>query len=499
MRLKIKDMDLATGGPLVVVLNENDAKVWDLHQGDRVKIACRGKKAVAILNFAESIRAVPRGHIGCYGEVLAKLGARKNALAEISLQEKPKSVQYIKKKLNGETLSYGEFYGIVRDIAENRLSDIELTYFVSACHTNVMTMRETIDLTKAMINTGEVLKVRRKPVLDKHCVGGVAGNRTTMLVVPILAAAGITVPKTSSRSITSPAGTADTVEVLAPVSFTMPKMRQIVNRVGACMVWGGAINLAPADDRIIKVEHPLSIDSRSQLLASIIAKKASVSSTHVLVDIPIGRGAKIDNMKQALVLKKQFEIVGRSVGMKMKVIITDGSQPIGNGLGPALEARDVLWILRNDEKGPADLRQKSIMMAGLGLEIAGRAARGEGMKKARQILESGKAYRKFLEIIRAQGGREILPENIPTGKFVHDVVAQKSGRIVHIDNTAISKIARIAGAPLDKLAGIYLYRHKGDSVRKGELLYTIYASNEQRMYFATNIMQENNAFEIKIT
>lgn len=497
MNLKIKDMDLATGGSLIVVLNENDAKLWDLHQGDRIGIIYKDRKAVAILNFAESEKTVPRNYLGCYEEVLAKLKVRERMKVAIELEEKPKSVQYIKKKLNGHALSYNEIYEIVKDIADNKLSDVELTYFVSACHTNIMTVQETIDLTKAMIKTGGILRLKKKLVIDKHCVGGVAGNRTTMIVVPIAAAAGLIVPKTSSRSITSPAGTADTVEVLTKVSFTLKKVKQIVEKVGACMVWGGAINLAPADDRIIRVEHPLSIDSRSQLLASIIAKKASVSAKHVLVDIPVGRGAKIEDKKKALALKKQFETIGKSVGIKMHVIITDGCQPIGNGMGPALEARDVLWVLRNDEKGPQDLKEKSIMMAGKLLEMTGKAKKGEGKRKAFEILESGKAYKKMLEIIKAQSGRKILPENIPIGKFTLDVAAPKSGKVSHIDNSSISKIARLAGAPFDKGAGIYLYRHRSDAVKKGELIYTIYSDNMQRLKFAEAQMKESIGFEIK--
>src|SRR3989344_2973457 len=497
MKLKIKDMDVETGGPLVAVMHVDDAKMLDFHHGDRVRPTYNDRKAVSILNLAESKRSVPIGSIGCYEEVLRKLGAKGGQKVGIALEEKPASVQYIKKKLNGGTLTYKEFYQIVSDISQNKLNDIELTYFVSACHTNVMTLRETIDLTKAMIATGDVLKLKKKPVIDKHCVGGVAGNRTTMIIVPILAAAGLTVPKTSSRSITSPAGTADTVEVLTKVSFNVDRMKKIVNKIGACMVWGGSINLAPADDRIIRVEHPLSIDSRSQLLASIIAKKASVSATHVLVYIPVGRGAKIETMDKARDLKRQFEVIGRSVGISIKVIITDGSQPIGNGLGPALEARDVMWILRNDEKGPRDLRKKSVMMAGLILEMAGKARKGQGKEKALDLLESGKAYKKMQEIIRAQGGKVKRPEDLPIAKFAQDVFAAKSGRITHIDNTYISKIARAAGAPRDSTAGVYLYLHKNDLVKKGEILFTIYSNSRQRLDFAREQTRLNVGFEIK--
>ena len=217
-------------------------------------------------------------------------------------------------------------------------------------------INESVSLTKAMINTGEILKLNKYPVMDMHCIGGVAGNRTTMIIVPIVASAGLTIPKTSSRSITSPAGTADTMEVLSNVSFSIKEIKKVIRKTNACLVWGGSVNLAPADDKIIRIEHPVSLDPEGQLLASILAKKRSASATHLLIDIPIGKGSKIENRKKALHLKRLFESISKKLGIKIKVIITDGSQPVGNGIGPGLEARDVLWVLKNDSKQPLDLK-----------------------------------------------------------------------------------------------------------------------------------------------
>ncbi len=508
MKVNVKVMSLSTGGPLIAVLNSKDANAWDVHLGDRIGISLdtnstnssvftNSKEVVAIVDYSDDDSDIMPGMIGCYKELANKLCVQNGQQIHIHLEQKPESITYIKKKLNGEKLSYNELFSIISDIVDNKLSDIEITYFVAACHTTVMTMGETINLTKAMIKTGEVLKFNNGPVIDKHCVGGVAGNRTTMVVVPILIAAGLRVPKTSSRSITSPAGTADTMEVLTRVTLNSEEMKNVVAKTGGCIIWGGAISLAPADDKIIKVEHPVSIDSRAQLLASIMAKKASVGATHVLVDIPVGRGAKIENKKKALELKKQFEIVGRSVGMKIKAIITDGSEPIGNGMGPALEARDVLFVLRNDLKSPKDLKDKSAMIAGLILEMAGKAKKGEGKKKALELIKSGKAYVKFQEIITAQGGKEILPEEIGMAKYSYDIIAGKNGKIKHIDNEIIAKIARVAGAPYDKQSGLYLYKHKYDVVKKGEKLYTVYSNNMDRLDFTKKIVKASSGVEIK--
>ncbi len=497
MRLKVKDVDIATGWPLVAVLNEIDALKLDLHHGDRIKIKKEKKRVIAIIDISESKKTVPSGQIGLYEEVLTKLNAKSGNFVDVSLVEKPASIQYIKKKLKGKELSYEEFYQIIDDIIKNKLSEIEITYFVSACYTKGLDLDETVSLTKAMVNTGEILKLAKYPVMDKHCIGGVAGNRTTMIVVPIIAAAGLTIPKTSSRSITSPAGTADTMEVLCNVCFSIKEIKNIVRKTNACLVWGGSVNLAPADDKIIRIEHPVSLDPDGQLLASILAKKKSVSATHLLVDIPVGKGAKIKSRKKAFHLKRLFEAISKKLGIKIMVVITGGSQPIGNGIGPALEARDVIWVFENDLRQPLDLREKSVKMAGLLLEIGGKAKKGAGAKKALKILESGSAYRKMMEIIKAQGGKKIKAEDINIGKFAYNFRAKKSGVITHIDNKSISKIARAAGAPLDKGAGIYLHKHVKEHIKRNEKIFTIHAKNRQKLSYAVNVLKKTDGIIIK--
>ena len=325
-------------------------------------------------------------------------------------------------------------------------------------------------------------------IVDKHCIGGVPGNRTTMIVVPMLAAAGLTVPKTSSRSITSPAGTADTMEVLCPVSIDVKKMKKIVKKANACMVWGGGpMNLAAADDKLIKIRHPLSLDPEGMLLASILAKKAAVGATIVLIDIPLGKQTKIKTKKQARRLKKKFVAIGKKLGMRVKVVVTDGSKPIGNGIGPALEARDVLWLLRGDPRAPRDLRAKSLHVASVMMEMAGIK---NPLETAHVMLETRLAYKKMQEIIKLQGGNpNIDPDKIPLGKFTHDIKADKTGIIDSINNKTISKIARVAGAPEDKGAGLYLHKTVGHRVAEGDVLFTIYAESEQKLGYALHILE----------
>jgi len=497
MKLEIKDMDISSGGPLVGVLNETDAEKMDLHRGDRVKITRKGKVETVLLNIGESEKAVGEGKIGLYEEVLDSLKLKHGDRVEMFPARKPLSIDYIKKKMDGLRLTKKEIYQIVWDIVHNKLSSIELTYFVAACYSNELDIRETTLLTKAMASYGDILKLKRHPIMDKHCIGGVAGNRTTMVIIPILAAAGVTIPKTSSRSITSPAGTADTMEVLAKVDIPIKKMKSIVEKINACIVWGGALNLAPADDKIIRVERPLAIDAQSQLLASVMAKKAAVSATHVLVDIPTGKGAKLLNERKALQLKKDFEGLAKRLGIKAKVIITNGKEPIGNGIGPCLEARDVLWVLKNDKKGPEDLKRKSLMMAGLMLEMAGKASRDNGFSLAKKILESGKAYKKMKEIIKMQGKRIDDPSKVKLGKVKYDVMAKRNGVVKAISNRAVSKIARVAGAPECKGAGIYLYKHVGDKVKKGDKLFTVYCHDKGKLEFVRYAWQKLVAIVVK--
>ncbi|MBI4440105.1 AMP phosphorylase [Candidatus Woesearchaeota archaeon] len=482
MELKVKDMDIATGGPLVVILNKVDAHRYDLHNLDRIIASNGRKKATVILDIAESEKAVPSGRIGLFEEVLAVLGAKSNDTVRIKVSRKPDSVSFIRSKLDGKTLNPEEIDQIVKGIVNSELSDVELTYFISGCYTNGLSNRETIALTRAIVKYSDRINVKDGPVLDKHCTGGVPNNRTTMIIVPILTSLGFYVPKTSSRSITSPAGTADTMEVLAPVSFPIPKIKEILKKVNGCIVWGGGLNLASADDKLIKLRNPLYLDPEGMLLASILAKKLAVSATHVLIDIPVGEETKIKSMARAFRLKKRFEHIGKKLGMKISVFISDGSEPIGNGMGPALEARDVLYILRNDRRAPSDLREKSITMCVKMLEMLGNPNSREVIE---QILKSGNAYKKMMQIIKAQGGNpDILPGDIKLGKFTYDCRSKKSGKLVNIDNRVVAKVARIAGAPLDKGAGIYFYRHRGDKIKKRDILYTVYSDNSQRLAYA---------------
>ena len=400
------------------------------------------------------------------------------------------SFRAIAKKMAAQHLSREEINSIVSDISNKKLHESDIARFLVATQKHGMSSKEICWLTESMANTGEILSWKDKIVGDKHCIGGIAGNRTSPIVVAICAAAGITMPKTSSRSITSAAGTADTVETIARVDLSIEEIRRVIDKAGACLVWGGSLGLVPLDDMMIRLERTLNLNPVPQLLASIFSKKLSAGSTHILIDIPYGKSAKVDKAK-ALKLKKEFLLLGKHFKKKVKVVLTDGSQPIGNGVGPILEMFDVLSVLRRDN-GPTDLENKSVMLAGQLLEMTGKSTKGKGEEKARHLLDSGQALRAFERIIDAQG--RIKPTL--RAPFSFTIFANRSGKIKHIDNKHVNYLAKFLGCPTDKGAGVYLHKHVGESVSKGEPVMTLYAESKGNLRIGKDFLSKNFTFSI---
>ena len=433
------------------------------------------KKLIKVRNLKPALQE------GDYLEALADknavfsfLRATEDDTALIVINTATNLISDIKLNLANSGLPSGAYNWF--DLMNNELSSVEAAYFVASAYVQRLSYEEEEALTKAMVNAGETIKFSKGPIVDKHCIGGVPGNRITPIVVPVIASCNIKMPKTSSRAITSASGTADTIEAIARVSFNKKEIQKIVNKHYGCMVWGGNLNIAPADEKIIEVEYPLSIDAESQLIASILSKKIAVGATHVLIEIPVGKETKIKTKKEGERLKEKFIRFGKKFGMKVFVNICDGSQPIGKGIGKNLEIRDVLWVLCGDKRGPIDLKEKSIKTANQLLKLL------NIKKDAREIINSGAAFDKFKEIIEAQEGK--IPKYIKVGKYSKNILSKKSGKIKHISNYNINKVARFAGSPQDSGAGIYIYKKVGDSVKKGETLFTIYSENKDKLKFA---------------
>ncbi len=453
----------------------------------------RRQRVLAVLNVVDDERITRGDELGLSEQAFAQLDVEEGHAVRIAHAEPPPSISAVHRKIAGERLDLEDFRGIARDIAEHRYSKTEMAAFLVASSQAGLEREEVLYMTQAMVECGDRLDWGESLVADKHCIGGIPGNRTSMLIVPIIAAHGMLMPKTSSRAITSPAGTADTMALLARVQLPPEQLREIVRCQRGCLAWGGAAQLAPVDDILISVERPLSLDSQGQMVASILSKKVAAGSTHLLVDIPMGPTAKVRHMGEALKLRKLFEFVGDRLGLHLEVVISNGRQPVGRGVGPVLELRDVMQVLNNDPQAPADLRQKALWLAGRVLEFDPDVRGGQGYAIARDILDSGRALDKMQKIIEAQGRN---PETVAVGRLRHRVEAPADGFVTAIDNLQIARIARLAGAPMDKGAGVDLLKKLGDSVQRGETLYFIHADFPSDFRFAQEAAAKDIGFRI---
>lgn len=422
-------------------------------------------------------------------------------LYKMATDEKQEAIDAIRKKLTGKTLTYHEIFAIMDEIATNRLGPVLTTYFAAAGFTAGFNNEELYFLTRAMVETGPVLKFKGI-VADKHSTGGVAGTRTTMIVVPIIAAAGYQIPKTSSRAITSPAGTADTMEVLAPVIFPPKDMEKLVAKTGGCIVWGGHLGLAPADDIIIQVESPLAFESFDKIIVSIMAKKVASGATHLVLDIPVGRTMKIQHFRDAEIIAKKFTYLAKKFGIHVTADASEIRQSAGRGIGPVLEARDVLEVLEQHPDRPLALEARALRLAGKLLNLCFADTPGKkhlnGEDAAREILVSGRALAKMREIIAAQGGNsDVQSVDLQPASHKHEVRAKKHGRVHGIDNKEITTICRILGNPDDKKAGMYLNRKLDEVVDKNDILYTLYSSDAWKLKEAVETLKNVPIYSIE--
>ncbi len=445
----------------------------------RVEVRVGTRSLVATLNV------VVGGWLGLHEVALSEAAWRHldpapGAHAEFAHPEPAQSASVLRRKVFGGRLDGNDFDALMRDVVADRLSELELAALVTACAGDRLDVAETIALTRAMVQVGERLDWGAGMVLDKHCVGGLPGNRTTPIVVAVIAALGYRIPKTSSRAITSPAGTADTVEVMTPVALDLPAMRRVVEREGGCLVWGGNVRLSPADDVLIRVERPLDFDSDGQLVASVVSKKVAAGSTHVLIDVPVGPTAKVRNESSAEALSGRLHGTAEALGLEVQIICTDGRQPVGMGIGPALEARDVLRVLRNQADAPADLRARALELASALLGMTGDDSAEQARRRAEYALASGQALAKFLAICEAQGGfRE--PTQAP---YRHEVVADRDGIVAALDNRRLAKVAKLSGAPVSATAGVECAARIGHAIRRGEPLFIVHAATPGELDYA---------------
>jgi thymidine phosphorylase len=482
-------MGIDTHQELVVYMHEecHICIAEGFNASSRLAIKFNHKEIIATLNVSSG-KILNSGQIGLSKIALQRLNVQTGDKVIVKHAPVVHSLSAVRKKIFGESLNDSELRSIISDISSHRYSDIEISSFLSICAGNRLNTDEIISLTKAMVECGQrLLWPNHKRIFDKHCIGGLPGNRTTPIVVSIVSAAGLTIPKTSSRAITSPAGTADTMECLTHVNLELADIRRVVDTTGACLAWGGAVNLSPADDILIRIEKALDLDGEGQLIASVLSKKIAAGSTDVLIDIPVGKTAKVRSQEKAQHLVKLFNTVAKACNINVKCVITDGSKPIGQGIGPVEEARDILAVLNQQPEAPQDLRERALFLAANLIDMAENSGFEHALSKATTVLDTGQALTQFNAILSAQGGVKHL-EQAP---YSHTVLAKKNGHIAAIDNRKLARIARLAGAPENKNAGLRLCANVGDSVTAEQPLFILFTQSAGEQDYALNYYAHN--------
>jgi thymidine phosphorylase len=465
-----------------IILMRTDCPVCraeGLTSRSRILVTCGTRSVIATLHQIED-DWLPISEAGLSEAAWKRLGAVPGADLSIAHAPTLPSLSDVRQRMTGRRLGADAFDRIISDIASGKYSDVHLAAFISACSTLKLDLGEMKALTHAMVGAGERLSWDADLVIDKHCIGGLPGNRTTPIVVAILASQGLTIPKTSSRAITSPAGTADTMETLTRVDLSMSEIRRVVEAEGGCLAWGGAVQLSPADDVLIRIERALDIDAEGQLIASVLSKKIAAGATHVVLDLPVGPTAKLRSRPDAEALIEHMTAVAGGFGLQTRFVLSDGNQPVGRGIGPALEAWDVLHVLQRQPAAPLDLRARAITLAGAALELAGRVAEGQGGDVAREALDDGSAWSKFQAICEAQGGLRVPP----VADHSAPLLPRLAGRLTRIDNRKLARLAKLAGAPERPAAGVTLHKRLGDWLNRDEPIATIHAEAPGELAYA---------------
>ncbi|OLS27803.1 MAG: AMP phosphorylase [Candidatus Heimdallarchaeota archaeon LC_2] len=477
--MKVKILDNIDTRAEIVYISPEDNDPRDA-QTELAQLILDQKKKLVHVVISDM---VIKGEIGIPKNLGDRLNIQTGNAIAIKPRHRPVSYPLIMKKYDHKKWSGEDLRIIIDDMYQGNVSDLEYAAFTLAMQYESLDMDETEQLTRAFTLHGETIEFN-EPVYDKHSIGGIPGNKVSLLIVPIIAASGLLIPKTSSRAITSPSGTADTMEVLCDINFSAQEILEIAPKTRGMLVWGGQLNLAPVDSEIIKrVERPLSLDPESVIIASILSKKLSTGVKHMVLDMPTGAETKMITRNDSKQLSHLFVEIGRKVGIEVECALTYADQPVGHAIGPALEAREAIATLMG--KGPRSVLEKSIELSGILFEMAGLAQRGKGSVIAEEIVKSGKAIKKFWEIVEAQGGNpNTTLEDIQVGQYTAPIHAKEDGYITQISNSQIKVIATALGCPSDKKSGMIIKRKAGEFVKKGDTIIELFSSRENALDIA---------------
>ena len=469
----------------------NAYKIDDIKSITKIEVHGGAEPVGAFLEVVDDESIVHQGQLGMNKQAFEQLNLPEGANVTISLANVSSSVASIKRKISGNVLYDSEYKAIVKDIVSRKYSNMDIASFLVATG-SFMTVQEVLALTEALAGDENITWDKENIVVDHHCMGGVPGNKTDIIITAIVAAYGLPIPKTASYSLTSCAGVADTFSVLANVDLDEKNLKKIVNEHRGAIVSYTGLPITYANKIISSVQRSIGMATQEHVLASILAIKIATGITHLLIDIPVGSSSHIKTTADALKLRKMVEYIGDMLNIHVDAVITDGSEPIGNGVGPVLEARDVMKVLRNKENAPQDLMEKSLFLAGRIIEFDPKVRGGQGYHIAKEILTSGRALEALNRIIYAQG----KAPQAQLGRLTREITALKSGVIESIDNSRITRIGVLAGAQQSAGAGLDLIRKVGDEVERGDVIYRIHSVNPNDFAFANSAIDSDNGYEI---
>ena len=510
LTLKVQLIDVQDGEEEIVVLNENDAREYWINAFDKVEITYLDSKFV--VNADLSKHYIKQWFVGIFDEVAQKYNLKDWDIVSVHFTQRDSlTVDAIRKKMRWESLNYDEIYSIIKDISDNKLTDILITYYVASSFFKDTSDEETYLTAKAMADTWITFKYPKWEIIaDKHCIWGVPWNETSMIIIPIIASLGIKIPKNFSKAITSPAATWECVSVLMNINFDKEWINKLVSDNNSCLVWWWWLDLAPADDRIIKVSYPLSMQNISKVVSSIMAKKYAMWVSHSLIDIPVWPTAKVKSMDEAKVWKDKFEKVWVWLGMKMSVEITQAEQPIWAGIWWVLQVREVLRVLQQNNNRPLDLEEKAIYLASKIIENVWLAEWESAYKLAYWQLLSWKAREMMQKMIKAQAYPDwkseyfewwnawnVESDKLKLAKYSKDIIADTAWVINNIDMKKLNMVVRCLWAPYDLQAWIFLNKKLNYEVEKWDILYTLYANTEQKIKNSEKLLEESNFIFVK--
>ncbi len=498
--LRSKILDLGEDNSFNVVLHRKDAEKIGVKEGELVYIGIGDSELYA--NVMETEERVHQGEIGLFEEIWKEYLIVEGSTVFVDIPERSKALEAISRKLLGHDLTKEDLELIMKEIASRRLRETEIAFFISTFFNPGFNDEEIYWMTQGMAQSGDSLSFKKfkgkgSVIADKHSIGGVAGKGVTPVLVPILVAGGLVVPNTSSRAITSPSGTSDILEVVMPVSLTEEEIMKVVEKTGGCLFWGGSLSISPADDVIINVERSLRIQEYQKVLVSIVAKKVALGIENILIDLPYGKGSKVEVTEDVFKLAKEFKKLFKKFGIECETTTRKVNGPDGRGIGPNLEIKESLKILERDSCASLEMERVVIDMAGILFEATGISTEGEGKVLAQTLLDSKKAYEKFWEIGFAQGAKKITKSSeIKAGNLSAEVVSTKEGTVKMISSIEIVNIARALGCPRIKEAGLYIHKMPGESVSKGDVLFTMYATADDRLENGKSAVDLEKMYEI---